>query len=337
MTFYDTKFSYAYPNKGENMSTLDKSQGSLIGLAMGDVVGATTQFCHIGDFEPLTDLVGGGCFNLVPEEWTDDTSLAYCLAEGILESPNKQAETLQKSIAIFFARWLIEGYASCEEEAFDIGNTCNKAIEHYAMTGQVQGLTTEWSQGNGGIMRQAPAVIAHSNNLEEAIKLSVLQNNITHAHPVCQDTAAYMAYLHWHILNGASVEQIIKPAGPDKAFVKSRDWTEPMDKIINADFLKLKAADIKNDAWCVGTLEAALWGVANMQDFREMTLKIANFAGDADTVGAVFGQLAGGVVGLEGLPEDWLGKIAKRSELLGLAERLFETMETSNKSLLYSN
>jgi ADP-ribosyl-[dinitrogen reductase] hydrolase len=285
----------------------------------------------IGDFTPLTDMVGGGCFELTPGEWTDDTSLAYGLAMGIIESPDQNPETLKKSIATFFARWLIEGYASCKEEAFDIGNTCNEAIEHYAITGEVKGLIAEWSQGNGGIMRQAPAVIAHANNLEEAVKLSVLQNNITHAHPVCQDTAAYMAYLHWHILNGATIEQIITPRGPDKTFIDTRNWTAPMMKIINGDFLKLQASDITNDAWCIGTLESALWGLANMQDFREMTLKIANFAGDADTVGAVFGQLAGGIVGLEGLPQDWLAKIAKKDELLDLAKRLFENTQAKEQ------
>ena len=67
------------------MTTLDRYRGCLLGLAAGDALGTTLEFEAPGSFEPLTDMVGGGPFNLKPGEWTDDTSMALCLAESLVE------------------------------------------------------------------------------------------------------------------------------------------------------------------------------------------------------------------------------------------------------------
>jgi ADP-ribosyl-[dinitrogen reductase] hydrolase len=66
------------------MGLLDRFRGCLLGLAAGDAVGTSVEFCPRGTFEPLTDMVGGGPFNLAAGQWTDDTSMALCLATSLI-------------------------------------------------------------------------------------------------------------------------------------------------------------------------------------------------------------------------------------------------------------
>ena len=67
------------------MTSRDRAVGALVGLAVGDAVGTTLEFKRPGSFTPIDDMVGGGPFDLEPGQWTDDTSMAMCLAESILD------------------------------------------------------------------------------------------------------------------------------------------------------------------------------------------------------------------------------------------------------------
>lgn len=71
-------------------------RGCLTGLAVGDAVGTTVEFCEPGSFSPVTDMVGGGPYNLEPGQWTDDTSMALCLAESLLERQGFDADDQMK-------------------------------------------------------------------------------------------------------------------------------------------------------------------------------------------------------------------------------------------------
>src|SRR4029079_9650947 len=114
------------------MTTLDRYRGALLGLAAGDALGTTLEFEQPGSFEPLTDMVGGGPFNLQPGEWTDDTTMALCLAEGLVTqqkfNPVHQLET--------YVRWYRHGHLSVKGRCFDIGNATRGALERFLRKGE---------------------------------------------------------------------------------------------------------------------------------------------------------------------------------------------------------
>ena len=108
----------------ETELNLDRYQGCLIGLAAGDALGTTVEFSPPGTFAPVTDMVGGGVFDLVPGQWTDDTSMALCLAESLLEVEGfDPADQMSR-----YRKWMREGYLSSTGVCFDIGNATRDAI-----------------------------------------------------------------------------------------------------------------------------------------------------------------------------------------------------------------
>ena len=103
-------------------------QGCLLGLACDDAVGTTVEFKPRGTFLPVTDMVGGGSFNLNPGEWTDDTSMALCLATSLVEKEGSDPQGQMTR----YCRWADEGYLSSNGRCFDIGNTVSSALWQYS-------------------------------------------------------------------------------------------------------------------------------------------------------------------------------------------------------------
>ena len=149
------------------MDTKDRFRGCLLGLAVGDAVGTTLEFKAPGSFKPIHDMVGGGPFRLKPGEWTDDTSMALCLATSLLEKngfdPKDQMDR--------YCRWWKEGYLSSNGRCFDIGNTVSAALALYGQTGDpIAGSTNPQSAGNGSIMRLAPVPMFYYPDLAAAVR-----------------------------------------------------------------------------------------------------------------------------------------------------------------------
>jgi len=135
------------------MKTEKKHRGALLGLAVGDAVGTTLEFRPPGSFQEIDDMVGGGPFHLAASEWTDDTSMALCLAESLIEKrvfdPIDQLER--------YTRWTKQGHLSSNGRVFDIGNTVQAALARFGKTHEPYcGSSDPWSAGNGSLMRLAP-------------------------------------------------------------------------------------------------------------------------------------------------------------------------------------
>lgn len=163
-------------------------QGCLIGLATGDALGTTLDFKAPGSFIPLIDMVDGGPFGLEPGEWTDDTSMALCLSESLIEKkgfdPKDQMER--------YCRWYREGYMSSNERCFDTGNTIRKALEDFEATGNpLSGPTDSRSAGNDSIMRLAPVPLFYAKSTETAIGMSGKSSTTTHGARACIDARRY--------------------------------------------------------------------------------------------------------------------------------------------------
>src|SRR5437764_7765217 len=151
------------------MELRERYRGSLLGLAIGDALGTTLEFTQPGSFDPIDDMVGGGPFGLQSGEWTDDTSMALCLAVSLIECKGFVAHDQMKR----YVRWRDEGYMASNGRCFDIGGTVSTALRRFEITGDpFAGTTDPRMAGNGSIMRLAPVPLFYANNLREAIEKS---------------------------------------------------------------------------------------------------------------------------------------------------------------------
>ena len=292
------------------MTTLDRYRGCLLGLAAGDALGTTLEFKQPGSFEPLTDMVGGGPFNLKPGEWTDDTSMALCLAESLVTKkgfdPVHQLET--------YWRWYKSGHLSVKGRCFDIGITTASALQRFEVQKQpYPGSTDPGAAGNGSLMRLAPAPLAFASNPEEAIRLAGESSRTTHAAPECVEACRYFASLLLAAIGGLPKSRILGGGyEPAAAYFLRNPLTGKVAAIAAGSFRTKKRPEIRGSGYVIHTLEAALWAFHSTESFREGALKVVNLGEDADTTGAVFGQIAGAYYGVEGIPGEWLAKLAMR-------------------------
>lgn len=170
------------------ISLEERYMGCLQGLAAGDAVGTTVEFKQPGSFEPVEDMVGGGPFHLEPGCWTDDTSMALCLAESLLTCQGFDAADQMSR----YRRWWKEGHLSSTGECFDIGNTVSTALSKFAETGDpYAGSNDPYSAGNGSLMRLAPVPMFFRSNPAKAIDQCAESSRTTHAAETCIDACRY--------------------------------------------------------------------------------------------------------------------------------------------------
>ena len=161
-------------------SLTERYRATLLGLACGDAVGTRAEFQPRGSFAPLTDMVGGGPFNLKPGQWTDDTSMALCLAESLL---NKKGFDAADQMGRYL-NWWQSGYLSSTGECFDIGMTVREALTRYLENSQpFAGSTDPYTAGNGSLMRLAPIVLYYFPDPERIRRFSADSSRTTHAAP----------------------------------------------------------------------------------------------------------------------------------------------------------
>ncbi len=303
------------------ISLLDRYLGCLVGLAVGDAVGTALEFKRPGSFKPITDMVGGGPFRLKPGQWTDDTSMALCLAASLIEKKNFDPKDQMER----YVKWYKEGYMSSNGVCFDIGNATRSALMNFQKTGNpFSGSTGEHSAGNGSLMRLAPLPLFYANDPTQAIRMSGESSKTTHAHPACVDACRYFAGLIVGALQGASKEKILS----EKYCPVEGYWTQnrlhpEILPIADGDYKRKQPPQINGKGHVVRTLEAALWAFYSTESFEEGCLKVVNLGDDADTTGAVYGQIAGAFYGYDSIPVKWRDKLAKRDLLEETAKSLF--------------
>jgi ADP-ribosyl-[dinitrogen reductase] hydrolase len=297
---------------------LARSRGALIGLAVGDAVGTTLEFEPPGSFTPLTDMVGGGPFNLKLGEWTDDTSMALCLAESLVEKRGFDARDQMER----YVRWMDEGYYSVKGYCFDIGTTTAAALNRFKADGDPFGGVSDGA-GNGSLMRLSPIPIAYVDDLRAALHFAAESSRTTHAAPQAIDACRYMTALLVGALRGASKHELLQPFYlPEAGIWDENPLCPEIAAIAAGSFLEKEPPEIRGLGYVVPALEAALWAFAGSDDFRAGCLKAVNLGDDSDTTGAIFGQIGGAFYGEAGIPADWRAKIAMRERIEELAEQL---------------
>lgn len=292
----------------------DKQKGMLIGLAIGDTLGMPLEFKQRGSFTPIEALEEGGPFNLPLGYWTDDTSMALCLADSILEKQGYDSYDVMER----YTRWRDEGYRSSTGVCFDIGTQVSAAVNRYKEQPTVsvnEQRTT--SAGNGCIMRLAPVVIASvsaGNSLDDTMQLSAVSGRETHYSQLAEEATALFGGMLYKAVSVTSKNEVLQ-------FSDLGGSTTELVRILQEAKNKV-ADDLKPTGYVVDTLEVAVWAFMTTDSFKDGALKAVNLGGDSDTIGAVYGQLAGAYYGLEAIPLDWRNILFQYDELLRMGMRL---------------
>src|SRR6201984_1647413 len=274
-------------------------------------------------FDPTAmPMIGGGPFDLQPGQWTDDTAMALCLAESLIEKrgfdPKDQMDR--------YCRWWKEGYLSSTGTCFDIGVTIRKSLESYLSPGEpFAGSTDPFTAGNGSLMRLAPVPLAFRSNIELAIHNAGESSRTTHGAPQAVDACRYFAGLLLGALEGRSKEEMLSALfcpGSDRDYWERHALSPAIAEIANGSFKQKEPPEIVSSGFVVRSLEAALWALHRSGSFKEGALYAVNLGDDADTTGAIYGQLAGAFYGVEEIPKEWRTKLALSQFILERADQL---------------
>ena len=283
----------------------NRAVGALLGLAVGDAVGAAIEFSPKPRWAVLDDMRAGGPFNLQRGQWTDDTAMALALADSLLHDPALDAHDLMRR----FLSWYDEGTYSCTGVCFDIGNATQAALDQFRLGGDaLAGSADPSSAGNGALMRLAPVAVRHWRDRDALARVAALQTRTTHAAPTTLHASDVFATLLAEAIAGLPLHEVL---------------ASPAAARIEGGWRGLHRDAVRGDGYVVRSLQAAVWAVSRTTSFRSAVLLAANLGEDADTTAAIAGQLAGAIYGASGIPAEWLDALAWRERLEETAAKLF--------------
>ncbi|AUJ13373.1 ADP-ribosylglycohydrolase [Xanthomonas oryzae pv. oryzae] len=290
-------------------------RGCLLGLAVGDALGTTLEFCAPGSFTPIDDMHGGGPFALRAGQWTDDTAMALCLVHSLLHRQGfDAADQMNRD-----CNWYQHGYLSSTGACFDIGATVRQALERYLDGGpSFGGGTDPRSAGNGSLMRLAPLAMYDAQCPDQLADRAADSSCTTHAAAEALDACRLFAVQLRAALLGGTRDQVLH-AQPETSL------TPTVHALAIRDHVAVPAAQIRGTGYVIDSLSAALWCFATTESCAEAVLRAANLGEDADTTAAICGQLAGAFYGIDGIPAAWRERVHDAAEIVVLADRLYET------------
>jgi len=270
-----------------NERLLDRALGSYFGLAVGDALGATVEFMTAREIAAQygvhNQILGGGWLRLKPGQVTDDTQMALALGSAVIMSGGWEV----RAIADAFVVWM-------RGKPVDIGNACRRGIGNYLATGNVGVPYAEELAGNGAAMRNLPTVLASLGSDELLSRRSLEQAHLTHNHPKSDAATVTLASMtRGLLLEGERAACNELAAGlierhPAFAF---KPWPG------------------KTTGYIVDTVQTVFDGFFSTGSFEDCLVRVVNRGGDADTTGALAGQLAGALYGLQGIPVRWLRRL----------------------------
>jgi len=262
--------------------------GMFMGLAVGDALGGSVEFMEQGTFSHHTEMIGGGVHDLDIGETTDDTAMAMAIADAYLTYKRFAPGIIAQN----FKQWRNNGTFGTRNYCFDIGTTTAEALSASSNKRPYGGSCSLMTDGNGGIMRMAPHILFNHNNKTMAIAESVAGGLLTHGTGKC---IAYSAALAEELFDGATT-------GNQYLFDKG----------------------IKEESGTVMGCYASAWqSVAVTSSFEDALIHAVNKGGDADTVGAVTGMIAGRIYGFDAIPQRWLDALIDHDKLLATATMLY--------------
>jgi ADP-ribosyl-[dinitrogen reductase] hydrolase len=286
-----------------------------LGLACGDALGAPIEFLMPDNFHPVTEFRGGGAFNVQPGQWTDDTSMALCLADSLIRCRGFDPVDQMKRYML----WYREGYLSSAGVCFDIGSTTRESLESFGRTGDpYSGPDAAGTAGNGCLMRLAPIPMFYVRDENQAIANSALSAKTTHGAEACLDACRLFARLLVRALRGEEKERLCQPMTWDGTAL-----CEGIAEIAAGSYLRKEPPAIKGSGYVVESLEAALWAFSKGSSYVDCVQTAANLGYDTDTTAAICGQLAGAHYGESAIPPHWLEKLHWTDKIRRMADQIY--------------
>lgn len=274
-------------------------------------------------------------FDLPPGCWTDDTSMTLCLAQSLIDT--KGVFVPQDQVKKYI-KWYEEGYMSSIGKCFDVGNATRNALSTWRKylkdgsgaedmeKGQAaidKALKKKVQCGNGSLMRVSPIGLIFHKDSAKAIEYAALSSNVTHPYPTNAEACKIYTKLVASTFANVSKEDLV-------SFVHAWTFEDPdlksrFEKYSNLESWQEVGADrISSSGYVVHSLEASLWAFFTTSSFEEGALKAVNLGDDADTVGAIYGGIAGAFYGLEALPKKWLNGLEARETVDAVVEGMVE-------------
>jgi ADP-ribosyl-[dinitrogen reductase] hydrolase len=302
----------------------ERWRGAMLGLAVGDAIGTTVEFRSPGSFEPVTDMVGGGPVGLEAGQWTDDTSMALCLAESLIDRGGFDARDQMER----YVRWYREGHNSSTGRCFDIGNTVRAALHRFERTGEpFAGDSSPSTAGNGSLMRVAPVPLRFAAHPESAIRLAAESSRTTHQARAAVDACRYFAGVLVGALQGVGKEELLSGRFTPVPGLWEREPLSPeIDEIAVGSFWRREPPEIRGSGYVVHSLDAALWAFARSESFEDGCLAAVNLGEDADTTAAIYGQIAGAYYGEHGIPARWRERLWEAERISTLADQILSNV-----------
>lgn len=314
------------------MNTKDRFMGAMFGMATGDALGATVEFKARGTFEPLTTIVGGGAFDLSPGDWTDDTSMGLCIAESL--SKRKRFDPAHQMD--LYLEWWKYGHNSSRPDrgSFGMGITIHAALSGWRALRKYgpinnfdpdpyQGDPDPMTAGNGCIMRLAPIpLFFYQRDDSEIASYCELSSKTTHGAQTCLQSSAFFGLMIAKAVQGKDKNTMFEEAAD--YMLNDYDLHPHVQEVVEGSFKAKTENNIYGSGYVVKSLEAALWAFYRTDNFRDGALLAVNLGDDADTTGAVYGQIAGAYYGYSDIPEEWRNIISRKDVINKLTENLYK-------------
>lgn len=268
--------------------SMDVARGALYGVAVADALGATLEFMSAAEiarrYGTLRDIVGGGWLALRPGQVTDDTEMTLAVAEGIAEQPDAPVEAVGRR----FIEWL-------DTQPRDVGRTCAVALKYARRRGWADAARFAHddlggrSAGNGSLMRSAYPGLWYADRAQ-ALRVAVELSRMTHYDPLASEACELYTAAIWDMARGGvPARQALKAAFGGTRYQAALAGQARLDPT----------------GFVVDTLNCALDAVARTSSLEDAIVRAVNLGGDADTVGAVAGGLAGAMYGYDSIPTRW--------------------------------
>jgi len=305
------------------MEIKERFEGALFGLACGDAVGAPAEWKPREwlDQNPITGMQDSVSHDLKAGQFTDDTSMALCLAQSLIDSDGvDQLDQMRK-----YAQWFMQGYMGCNQKCNGIGRTTRLAIQDFLQTGNY--VCTENNPekaGNGSIMRLAPLPMFYFQDFNGLMKATVKSTQTTHgSYESIYGAVLFSIYMHRALL-GVKKENIISPV---HFLANDKNTSDGLKKIIFGEYLNKDYDSIKGTGYIIESLEAALWCFYKTDNYKDAVLMAVNQGYDADTTAAIVGQLAGAHYGVNNIPTEWLQVLDMYDTIDGIIGTIYNKVE----------
>lgn len=306
------------------MEKIEMIRSVMLGHAVGDALGVPVEFRERRELlqNPLCDMVGFGTYPYPAGCWSDDTSMSLASLDSLCLGCFDPDDHMRR-----FGAWFYSSEYTAVGNVFDIGRGCSMAIDNYINKGKNTaecGLSDEYSNGNGSLMRIHPCVLfAHIKNMpkEEAIAMIRESSALTHAHERSLVGCVIFYFLLDGLLTDPGKESLKSALERADEYLVGNFEAEHYSRLFSYDFEKIPIERINSSGYIVDTLEAAVYCLLTTDSYPECVLKAVNLGEDTDTVAAIAGALAGALYGIDSIPEHWLGALMKLDYIEGICER----------------